>query len=101
MGLAVNVDKVRALRPDLKLDSTSLLMDPKIAASLAQCGISMNDEPLDVTPTLIAYLGGDIKNIGIADIETLDAALGKISQYVKRVPDEGWNEKHGLRQVLR
>ena len=92
MGLAVNVDKVRALRPDLKLDSTSLVMDPEIAASLAQCGISMNDEPLDVTPTLIAYLGGDIKNIGIADIEALDAALGKISQYVKRVPDEGWNE---------
>jgi putrescine transport system substrate-binding protein len=92
MGLAVNVDKVKALRPDLKLDSTSLVMDPEIAASLAKCGISMNDEPLDVTPTLIAYLGGDIKNIGIADIETLDAALGKISQYVKRVPDEGWNE---------
>ena len=68
-------------------------MDPKIAASLAPCGISMNDEPLDVTPTLIAYLGGDIKNIGIADIEALDAALGKISQYVKRVPDEGWNER--------
>jgi putrescine transport system substrate-binding protein len=92
MGLAVNVDKVKALRPDLKLDSTALLMDPEIAASLAQCGISMDDEPLDVIPTLIAYLGGDIKNIGIADIEALDIALGKISQYVKRVPDEGWTE---------
>jgi putrescine transport system substrate-binding protein len=67
-------------------------MNPEIAATLAQCGISMVDEPLDVMPTLIAYLGGDIKNIGIADIEAIDAALGKISQYVKRVPDEGWGE---------
>jgi len=92
MGLAVNVDKVKAINPDFKLDSTSLIMDPKIAATLAQCGISMVDEPLDVMPTLIAYLGGDIKNIGIADIEAVDAAFGKISQYVKRVPDEGWGE---------
>lgn len=92
MGLAVNVDKVKAIRPDLKLDSTSLIMDPEIAATLAQCGISMVDEPLDVMPTLIAYLGGDIKNIGIADIEAVDAALGNISQYVKRVPDEGWSQ---------
>ena len=92
MGLAVNVDKVKAIRPDLKLDSTSLIMDPEIAATLAQCGISMVDEPLDVMPTLIAYLGGDIKNIGIADIEAVDAALANISQYVTRVPDEGWSQ---------
>jgi putrescine transport system substrate-binding protein len=92
MGLAVNVDKVKALLPDAKLDSTALVMDPKIAATLAKCGISVDDEPLDVMPTLIAYLGGDIKNIGIADIEAVDAALGKISQYVTRVPDEGWTE---------
>lgn len=92
MGLAVNVDKVKAIRPDLKLDSTALVMNPEIAATLAQCGISVLDEPLDVLPTLIAYLGGDITNIGIADIEAIDAALGKISQYVKRVPDEGWSE---------
>jgi putrescine transport system substrate-binding protein len=92
MGLAVNVDKVRALLPDAKIDSTALIMDPKIAAKLAKCGLSVNDEPLDVMPTLIAYLGGDIKNIGIADIEAVDAALGKVSQYVTRVPDEGWTE---------
>ena len=91
-GLAVNVDKVKAISPDLKFDSTSLIMDPKIAATLAQCGISMVDEPLDVMPALIAYLGGDIRNIGIADIESIDAALGNISQYVKRVPDEGWGQ---------
>ncbi len=92
MGLAVNVDKVKAIRPDLKLDSTALVMNPEIAATLAQCGISMVDEPDDVMPTLIAYLGGDIKNIGIADIESVDAAFSKIAQYVKRVPDEGWGE---------
>ncbi len=91
-GLAVNVDKVKAIAPDLKLDSTSLIMDPKIAATLAQCGISMVDEPLDVMPALIAYLGGDIRNIGIADIEAVDAAFETISPYVKRVPDEGWGE---------
>ena len=91
-GLAINVDKVKAISPELKLDSTSLIMDPTIAATLAQCGISMVDEPLDVMPALIAYLGGDITNIGIADIESIDAALGKISQYVKRVPDEGWGQ---------
>ncbi len=92
MGLAVNVDKVKAIRPDLKLDSTSLVMNPEIAASLAQCGISMVDEPDDVMPTLIAYLGGDLKNIGIADIETVAATFDKISKYVTRVPDEGWSE---------
>ena len=92
IGLAVNVDKVKAILPDVKFDSTSLIMDPQNAAALAQCGISMVDEPLDVMPALIAYLGGDIRHIGIADIEAVGAAFDNISQYVKRVPDEGWGE---------
>jgi putrescine transport system substrate-binding protein len=91
VGLAVNVDKVRAIRPDLKrFDTTSLILDPAIAADLSKCGIAVVDEPIDVIPSFVQYLGGDIGNISISDLEQVDLALSKVASYVKRVSVESW-----------
>jgi putrescine transport system substrate-binding protein len=91
VGLAVNVDKVRALRPDLKrFDTTSLILDPAIAADLSKCGIAVVDEPIDVVPSLVQYLGGDIGNMSILDLEEVDLALSKVAPYVSRVSVESW-----------
>ncbi len=82
VGLGVNKAKVRAIKPDAPLDSLSLIMDPALAAEISKCGIAIVDEPNDALPALAAWLGFDMTNLGITDIEALDQAIGKISPFV-------------------
>jgi putrescine transport system substrate-binding protein len=85
VGLGVNKEKVRAIRPDAPLNSLSLILDPAIAADVSKCGIALIDEPIDVLPAFVAYLGGDMKNIGITDLEAVEVALSRVSDYIKVV----------------
>ena len=85
VGLGVNKEKVRAIRPDAPLNSLSLVLDPAIAADVSKCGIALIDEPIDVIPAFVAYLGGDMKNIGITDLEAVEVALSRVSDYIKVV----------------
>ena len=85
VGLGVNKEKVRAIRPDAPLNSLALMLDPAIAADVSKCGIAVIDEPIDVIPAFVAYLGGDMKNIGITDLEAVEVALSQVSDYIKVV----------------
>jgi putrescine transport system substrate-binding protein len=66
------------------------MLDPAIAADLSKCGIAVIDEPIDVLPSFAAYLGGDIRNIGITDLEAVEAALAKVSDYIKVVSTDSY-----------
>jgi putrescine transport system substrate-binding protein len=85
VGMGINKEKVRAIRPDVPLNTMALMLDPAIAADLSKCGIAVIDEPIDVIPAFVAYLGGDTKNIGITDLEAVEVALSKVSEYIKVV----------------
>ena len=85
VGLGVNKEKVRAIRPDVPLNTMALILDPAIAADVSKCGIALIDEPIDVIPAFVTYLGGDMKNIGITDLEAVEEALAKVSDYIKVV----------------
>jgi putrescine transport system substrate-binding protein len=90
VGLGVNKEKVRQVKPDAPLNSLALILDPAIAADVSKCGIAVIDEPNDVVPAFVAYVGGDIKNIGITDLEAVDAVLAKVSQYIKVVSTDSY-----------
>ncbi len=85
IGLGVNKDKVKQIRPDAPLNSLALILDPKLAADLSKCGIAMVDEPINVIPTFAAYLGADMRNLSITDLEAVDEALSKVAPYIKVV----------------
>ena len=85
VGLGVNRDKVTAVVPDAPLNSMALLLDPKYAAELSKCGLRLIDEPADVFPALISYLGGNYDTIGVTDLEAVDEALQRVKPYVKPV----------------
>ena len=89
-GLGVNKEKVQAIRPDAPLNSLAMILDPAIAADLSKCGIAVIDEPIDVIPAMVSYLGGDMKNIGITDLEAVDEALSKVSAYIKVVSTDSY-----------
>ena len=90
VGLGVNQEKVTAIKPDAPINSLAIILDPAIAAEISKCGIALIDEPNDVVPAFVAYLGGDMRNIGTTDLETLDAALAKVSQYIKVVSTDSY-----------
>jgi putrescine transport system substrate-binding protein len=83
VGLGINKEKVQAILPDAPLDTMALLLDPRYAAKLSECGLSMIDEPADVMSTIVSYLGGDFNNVGITDLEAVEAVLQKVKPYVK------------------
>jgi putrescine transport system substrate-binding protein len=86
VGLGINKDKVQQIVPDAPLNSMALLLDPKFAAPLSSCGIAFIDEPIDVIPSIVSYVGGDFRNVGITDLEAVDAALEQVREYVEVVP---------------
>ena len=86
VGLGLNRDKVARLVPDAPMNSMALLLDPKYAALLSDCGIAMIDEPIDVIPSIVSYVGGDFRNVGITDLEAVEATLSQIKDYVEVVP---------------
>ena len=90
VGIGVNKEKVQAIRPDAPLNSLAIILDPAIAADLSKCGIAVIDEPLDVIPAIVSFLGGDSKNIGITDLEAVDQALSQVSAYVKVVSTDSY-----------
>jgi hypothetical protein len=57
LGLGMLPDKVRALVPDVPLDSLDLLFKPENAQRLQSCGITILDSPPEVIPTVLHYLG--------------------------------------------
>ena len=44
------------------------------------------DEPIDVIPSIVSYVGGDFRNVGITDLEAVDQALSQVKDYVQVVP---------------
>jgi putrescine transport system substrate-binding protein len=82
VGLGINRDKVLRLAPDAPINSMALLLDPKYAALLSQCGLAMIDEPIDVIPSIVSYLGGDFRNVGITDLEAVDGALAQVRSHI-------------------
>jgi putrescine transport system substrate-binding protein len=83
LGLGVNKNKVKKIRPDAPLNSLALILDPKYAADLSKCGIAVIDESMDILPAFVAYNGGDPANVTITDLEELDKTLAKVARYIK------------------
>ncbi len=83
-GITYNLDMVKArLGDNAPLDSMAMIMDPKNASKLADCGISVLESPRDVIPMVLAYLGLDPNSESPADYEKVVEAFKPVRQYIK------------------
>jgi putrescine transport system substrate-binding protein len=82
-GYAINVDMVKERMPDAPLGSAAMLFDPEIVARFADCGVSLLDEPTDVIPVVLQYLGRDPNSFKPEDIAAAEAQLKKVRPYVR------------------
>jgi putrescine transport system substrate-binding protein len=82
-GFAYNVDMVAARMPDAPLRSAAMLFDPEVVAHFADCGVSLLDEPTDVIPMVMLYLGLDPNSLDPADLARAEAQLKAVRPYIR------------------
>jgi putrescine transport system substrate-binding protein len=82
-GLGYNVAKVKAALGDVPVDSWSLVFDPKNAAKLKGCGITVLDTANEVIDTALIYLGRDPNSEKPEDLKAAMDLLTPIRPYIK------------------
>lgn len=83
-GLGLNLKKVKAaLGEQAELDTWSLIFDPKKAEKLADCGISLLDDPVEVLPAVLAYLGKNPNSMEKADLDAAAAVIKSVRPYIR------------------
>jgi len=91
-GLVVNSDRLKSVLPDPPEDSLALVFDPSQAATLAACGVIMEDSPDDAIPAALAQLGLDPQSQSPRDLERAGDLLLKLKPLVRRLPSDGFIE---------
>jgi putrescine transport system substrate-binding protein len=87
-GLGLTVAKVKSALgqegEDLAgLDTWALVFDPDKAAKLADCGISLLDDPTEVFSAALLYLGKDPNSLDAADLDAATELLNKAHPYIR------------------
>jgi putrescine transport system substrate-binding protein len=82
-GFAYNVDMVLERMPDAPVDSAAMLFDPVVVARFADCGVSLIDEPTDVIPMVLLYLGREPDSLEPADLAAAEAQLKSVRPYIR------------------
>lgn len=66
-------------------DSWALVLDPKYASKLQDCGIAILDAPTDVLPNVIRYLGRPGTSTDAKDFEAAGEVLGGVRPYLRYI----------------
>ena len=83
-GLGINVAKVKeALGDDVALDSWALLFDPRNAAKLAKCGISVLDDEQEAFGAALLWLGRDPNAHGSDETDAVKTLFSAIRPHVR------------------
>jgi putrescine transport system substrate-binding protein len=88
-GLGYNIDQVRERLGQTEFDSWSLLLDPKNAAKLKDCGIQVLDSATDVLSSVLIYLGKDPESRNPVDLNAAADALMRIRPFVRSIDSVG------------
>jgi len=82
-GFAYNVDMVAERMPDAPVQSAAMLFDPDVVSKFADCGVSLLDEPTDVFPMVLLYLGLDPNSLDPEDLARAEAQLKSVRPYIR------------------
>ena len=84
VGIAVIPEKIKAVAPDVALDSWDLIFKPEVAKKVAACGITVMDSAIDVIPSVLNYLGLDPNSEKKEDLDKVEKTLMAVRPYIKR-----------------
>lgn len=83
-GIAYDEDKLEELLPNTPKDGYALLFDPDIVKKISKIGISILQEPVDVFPQVLNYIGLDRNSRSYADLNKATQHLAQICPYIRR-----------------
>ncbi len=82
-GFSYNEAMIRERMPDAPVDSAAMLFDPEVAGRFADCGISLLEEPTEVIPAVLLYLGRDPNSMALADLKAAERVLQAVRPHIK------------------
>jgi putrescine transport system substrate-binding protein len=83
-GIGFNIDKIQAILGDqTPKDSWRLLFDPEIVKKLAECGVSLMDDPIEVFVAARAYLGKPTDDFSKEAIDEAAQAVSAVRPFVR------------------
>ena len=83
-GYGVNEDQVRSLTPDAPIGSWELLFNVEELAKVAECGVYMKDEPEEMFPAAMHYLGLSPNSDSPEDIRKAGVLLETIRPHIRK-----------------
>ena len=82
-GFTYNRKLVIERIPDAPLSSAAMLFDPEVVSRLADCGVSLLDDPTSVIPTAMLYLGYSANSVEPAHLLEVEQLLKAVRPYIK------------------
>ena len=82
-GFTYNVKMIRERMPDAPVTSGDMIFKPEIARRFADCGITFVDEPTDVIPMAMLYLGHDPNSLDPAHLAEVEKLLKGVRPYIR------------------
>ncbi len=82
-GIGYNVNKIRAVLGDVPIDSWSVIFDPKNAAKLKACGLTLLDQEAEIIFSAKIWLGLDTASESLDDLAKTESLLAAIRPYVR------------------
>ncbi|MBR9829298.1 MAG: polyamine ABC transporter substrate-binding protein [Oceanospirillales bacterium] len=83
-GIGYNVTKVREiLGDDMPTDTWRLLFDPEIVAKLADCGVTLMDDPTEVLVAANIYRGAAADDFSRDSIKAASATVSAVRPHVR------------------
>ncbi len=84
-GIGYNEDKIKKIFGDATPDSWNYIFDPKNAAKLKDCGISLLDAPDELLKIVLAWIGRDPNSQKEEDLKAAEAKLMPIRPFVRKI----------------
>jgi putrescine transport system substrate-binding protein len=82
-GFTYNIDMIRARMPNAPVTSGDMIFKPEVAKRFADCGITFLDEPTDVIPMALLYLGRDPNSLDPKDLSDVEKLLKGVRPYIR------------------
>ena len=82
-GFAYNERMIRERMPDAPVSSGDMIFKPEVVKRFADCGVSFLDEPTDVIPMALLYLGRDPNSVDPGDLEDVERLLKAVRPYIR------------------
>lgn len=83
-GFGYNVAAIEQRMPDAPVTSWRMVFDPEVVANFADCGVYILDEPSDVIPAALNYIGEDPASHDPEVIRKAQDVLLAIRPYVEK-----------------